>query len=108
MNKDELLKLYENANSDVFALVDVLNTIMEDIGAKKEDKIGAEIVENLQEIGVEVRCCSTCNQLMIEGYCINSGIYYACSDECLEAYMPVKQFQEEYEDGGESYYTQWS
>lgn len=31
------------------------------------------------------RICSHCGEEMIEGYCINGGEEYFCSEECLEA-----------------------
>lgn len=32
---------------------------------------------------VEIRICDECGKLMVEGYCIDGGMEYYCSDECL-------------------------
>lgn len=44
---------------------------------------------------------------MHEGYCIEGGFAYYCSDECLEANMTREEFEELYEDGGDTYWTEW-
>lgn len=54
------------------------------------------------------RRCSVCGKEMKEGYCIESGIAYYCSDECLLKDMTWEEYLELYDDGhGDSYYTQW-
>ena len=32
---------------------------------------------------VEIRICDECGKLMVEGYCIDGGMEYYCSDACL-------------------------
>jgi len=55
-----------------------------------------------------MRVCSHCGKLMDEGYCIESGIDYYCSDECLHANMTEEEYLDLYNDGkGDSYYTEW-
>lgn len=54
-----------------------------------------------------MRICSECKEKMIEGYCIDAGLEYYCSDECLHKHYTEKEWLDMYEDGGDSYYTEW-
>lgn len=54
-----------------------------------------------------MRICSECKEKMIEGYCINSGEEYYCSDKCLHKHYTEEEWLDMYEDGGDSYYTEW-
>ena len=55
-----------------------------------------------------VRCCSVCGRAMTEGYCIESGFAYYCSDECMSKEMTREEFLKLYDDGnGDSYWTTW-
>ncbi|MGL5086333.1 MAG: CDP-alcohol phosphatidyltransferase [Clostridium sp.] len=66
------------------------------------------VFNTLEEAEIEVRKCSCCNKLMVEGYVIHGGESYYCSDECLEKNMIRAEFKELYDNGdGDSYYTQW-
>lgn len=54
------------------------------------------------------RSCDECGKPMTEGYCIDNGFEYYCSDECLEKNMTRAEFERLYADGeGDSYYTEW-
>lgn len=54
------------------------------------------------------RECSECGRLMIEGYCIDDGADYYCSDECLHQHMTQEEFEALYDEGrGNSYWTSW-
>lgn len=67
-----------------------------------------DIFKVLEEAEIEVRKCSNCNKLMVEGYVIDNGESYYCSDECLERNMSREEFEQLYKDGeGDSYFTQW-
>lgn len=55
-----------------------------------------------------VRYCDVCGKPMTEGYCIENGIAYYCSDECLEKDMTWMEYMNLYDDGhGDSYWTEW-
>lgn len=41
------------------------------------------------------------------GYCVNMGDAYYCSDECLHSEYKDKEWAEECESNGQSYYTEW-
>lgn len=56
----------------------------------------------------DIRKCSECNKEMTEGYCIDNGCDYYCSDECLHKNHSKKEFEEMYDNGnGDSYWTAW-
>ena len=55
------------------------------------------------------RKCTACDAGMNEGYCIESGIEYYCSDACLHTEITPEEWLELYNDGeGDSYWTDWS
>ncbi len=70
----------------------------------------SEVGELIDELWLDhVRCCSVCGRAMTEGYCIENGISYYCSDECMHKEMTDEEYQELYDDGyGDSYWTSWS
>ena len=54
------------------------------------------------------RICSECGKVMVEGYCIDNGAEYYCSEECLHKNLTEEEFNELYDDGkGDSYWTSW-
>jgi len=54
------------------------------------------------------RKCSECGKGMKEGYVIDGGSEYYCSDECLHKHMTEAEFDELYADGeGDTYWTEW-
>jgi hypothetical protein len=55
-----------------------------------------------------MRICSECKKKMNEGYCIDGGSEYYCSDECLHKHYTKEEYLEMYDDGyGDSYWTEW-
>lgn len=56
----------------------------------------------------ESRICSHCGQVMTQGYCIEQGLQYFCSDSCLYENYTKEEFEEMYNDGeGDTFYTEW-
>jgi len=54
------------------------------------------------------RKCSCCGKGMTEGYCIDGGEEYFCSDECLHTEYTKEEFEAKYAEGdGDSYWTEW-
>ena len=51
--------------------------------------------------------CTNCGKVFNEGYCINGGDKYFCSDDCLHTLFTPKEWKEHYNDGGDSYWTEW-
>ncbi|MCU5097055.1 MULTISPECIES: hypothetical protein [Bacillus cereus group] len=52
------------------------------------------------------RVCNACKQGMVEGYCIDDGLAYYCSEECLHEEYTPEEYEEMYEDDY-AYWTQW-
>lgn len=67
------------------------------------------IQEAIDELDLEhVRCCSECGKPMYEGFCIEDGAEYYCSDECLHKNINQEEYDAFYDDGrGDSYWTSW-
>lgn len=56
----------------------------------------------------ELRECSECGKGMTEGYCIDNGLEYYCSEECLHKHYTEEEYLEMYDNGnGDSYWTMW-
>lgn len=54
------------------------------------------------------RKCDECEQGMNEGFVVNSGDEYYCSEECLHKHYTPKQWKKMYNDeDSDSYWTQW-
>ena len=54
------------------------------------------------------RECTACGKGMNEGYCIEGGIEYYCSDACLHTELTHEEYMELADDGeGNSYWTDW-
>lgn len=54
------------------------------------------------------RYCDVCGKKMTEGFCIESGETYYCSEECLLKEMTWDEYLELYDNGkGDSYWTEW-
>lgn len=70
----------------------------------------ATVKELVNELCLDhVRCCSICGRPMTEGYCIENGVSYYCSDECLLSDITWDEYLRLYDDGnGDSYYTDWA
>lgn len=56
-----------------------------------------------------MRTCTECNAEMAKGYCINGGMEYYCTVECLaKNYTPDELIDLEVgEDDSDSYWTEW-
>ena len=70
-----------------------------------------EVPNDVKVLGLDeehYRICSECGKVMVEGYCIDNGMDYYCSDECLHKNMTQKEFDALYDEGrGNSYWTSW-
>jgi hypothetical protein len=65
--------------------------------------------ELVDELELEnIRVCSECGKPMTEGYCIENGAEYYCSEECLHKNLTDEEYENLYDEGrGDSYYTSW-
>ncbi len=53
------------------------------------------------------RRCSECGKIMRSGYCVDMGVAYYCSEECLHSDFTDEEWKKECEDNDQSYYTEW-
>ena len=69
-----------------------------------------DVEELVDELDLQhTRCCSHCGNPMYEGYCIEDGAEYYCSEECLHKNLTEEEYDNLYDDGrGNSYYTSWT
>ena len=67
-----------------------------------------ELKDELQNLDdYEVRICSECGCMMIDGYVIGDGLEYYCNDDCLHKHYTEEEWQDMYEDGGDCYWTEF-
>lgn len=69
--------------------------------------IALDLVDEFDEYKWDMRYCDDCGRPMKEGYCVDGGSEYYCSDECLHKHYTPEEWDEMYEDGGDNYYTEW-
>lgn len=56
----------------------------------------------------QLRICNECGNIMNEGYCIDNGCEYYCSEDCLHKHYTEEEYLKMYDNGnGDSYYTEW-
>lgn len=72
-----------------------------------EDVIAEAFTDFWWDTDKPCRRCSVCGKLMREGYCVDMGFAYFCSDECLHTEYTDEEWAEEYENNDQSYYTEW-
>lgn len=92
-------------------LEDYYNRLLEKMKSEKADddirQMMTDFVIKHSEVGElvyelcldHVRCCSVCGRAMTEGYCIENGVSYYCSDECMHTEMTDEEYLELYDDG---------
>ena len=93
---------------DYISFIHMLNYSLDKIDRDERCDFSVSIKEELEEFGLEVRVCTSCLKIMIEGYVIEGGFAYYCSDKCLEYDMTLDEFKQAYGDGNtETYWTEW-
>ena len=53
------------------------------------------------------RKCSECSKGMNDGYVIDDGSSYYCSEECLHKHYTADEWADLYSDDGSNYWTEW-
>lgn len=66
---------------------------------------GKSIEYSIEE--VEYRICDVCGSTMEEGYMIEGGFGYWCSDDCLEDSQYTEKEIEEMRESEDLFYTEW-
>lgn len=72
-----------------------------------EDVIAESFVDYWWDTNRACRRCSECGKLMREGYCVDMGVAYYCSEDCLHSDFTDEEWAEECESNDQSYYTEW-
>jgi len=98
---------------DIQTLKEELNLIR----YKLQNFTSNEITDNKRELKViddtinilsKYHCtCSHCNKLMYEGYVINDGLEYYCSEDCLHEHYTDEEYFDMFEEC-DAYWTDWS
>ncbi len=52
------------------------------------------------------RICAVCGKKMMQGYVVEEGIEYFCSEKCLTERYTIGQYEKMYVDG-QAYWTSW-
>ena len=104
---ERITKNYAERQREIYMLMDLIDRVNE----REENNIEYKttFMNMLNDNNDCVRQCSVCGNLMYEGYCIEGGVSYYCTDECMsEDGMTREEFEELYADGdGDSYWTSW-
>lgn len=53
-----------------------------------------------------MRICSECGKKMTQGYCVDNGLEYYCSPDCLDKHYSDAEWADLYATG-DSYWTEW-
>lgn len=54
------------------------------------------------------RICDICGDIMDQGYCVDNGMEYYCSEKCLHTVMTDEEWYELSDgDNSDSYWTHW-
>lgn len=86
-------------------LNDVIDSINSSTNINQEGK--KHIVYLFSQIDIELRICSICNKLIIEGYGLCNEEYYACDSDCCSQILTDEEFDESYEHY-QSYWGEWT
>lgn len=105
----EILKMgnnYEDVCANMRMTADVFELLEEHINEEevtlRYNPMGAWYYVEKEE----PRVCSECGKEMTEGYCIENGLEYYCSADCLDKHYSEEEWADLYATG-DSYYTEW-
>lgn len=71
------------------------------------DAIVRSFLDYWFDTGQTVRRCTCCGRLMRNGYCLDMGRAYYCSDTCLHDDFTEEEWLAECDANDQSYYTEW-
>ena len=103
LNEIEKAESFDKKMYIATKLVNEVNDIIEYIATNEVEKIDWK----LSDLGIEVRICTNCGKLMFDGYVVNDGDEYYCSDTCFDEEIGMENLYKMYEDE-EAYYTQFN
>jgi hypothetical protein len=103
--RETMLELIEELE-DAVSFMETLEEYEDEEGKQRRER-KIKLIKDARLVA-GLRQCSECGDGMNEGYCIEGGLAYYCTDECLEKNMTREDFLNLYDDGeGDSYYTEW-
>ena len=114
-NKSKLNKLAEDFTNKYVCsnykhhnptIEEVKSLILDVILEVKQKEVKQKNLKHIKELKF-ARKCSQCDKVFNEGYCINGGEKYYCSDECLHKNISKEEWDKHYTDEGNSYWTVW-
>ncbi len=70
-----------------------------------DDVIAESFVDFWWNTDKNCRRCSECGRVMRDGYCVNMGTAYYCSEDCLYTEFTEQEWIEECKNNDQSYYT---
>ena len=89
-------------------LIDNYNDTTKMLDDEEEKENHLSLIERFCELGGgEYRICSECGNVMIDGFVVDGGCEYYCSDDCLHKHYTDEEWEEECEENEDSYYTEW-
>ena len=104
MNKEDVSNILNGLLTIDFLEQKETNALM--VAISILDHIDNDLYEELYN--EHIRKCSKCGNIMEQGYCIENGIDYYCSEECLHKEITEEEWQRLYDNGnGDSYWTTW-
>ena len=71
------------------------------------DVIAESFVDYWWDTNRTCRRCSECGKLMRDGFCVNMGEAYYCSDDCLYKHFTPYGWLQECDNNNQSYFTEW-
>lgn len=84
-------------------LIDEVNNMINIIpGNEVED-----IISILEENEVEIRQCTSCGKLMLDGYVVNDGLEYYCDNNCFDKEHGLDNLEDMYQND-EAYWTEFN
>ncbi len=108
---DKLTKAVSGTDKELYT-TEELNTFADFyldkcVDSTSEDEIAEDFADFWWETERCCRRCSVCGKLMREGYCVDGGFAYYCSDECLHTEYTDEEWENECVNNDQSYYTEW-
>jgi hypothetical protein len=107
---DNLHRICALAESESLAKAEIISLYQHNKLQQESGGFDIVSVEELDQYGYPCnpeRVCEICNKYMYEGYCIENGLAYYCSDECLQRHYTKTEWDEMTKCDGDSYWTEW-
>lgn len=101
IDDDKLINFIQEKFVEEFSKDELINIFTNEVGKNQE------LIDILEELGIEIRICSECGKIMQSGY-ITADFDYYCSDDCLHKHYTDEEWEKLYEEYPDDYYyTEW-